>query len=164
MRNGKLQFCLCKAVLHHLFVHFSSHGDPRFLYKRVMAVFAVHLVEQQVNLLSPETASPERLRVAMEMLKKAAGKVGKLYRENLDLPDMLSPLQSLRGALDCLLRVRGEQKASQCRLDITSFAAVDFFYPFLDEEELESESSAGPNTALAIKRAEKNLKDVLTPS
>ncbi|CAE7760321.1 unnamed protein product [Symbiodinium sp. CCMP2456] len=77
---------------------------------------------------------------------------------------MLSPLQSLRGALDCLLRVRGEQKASQCRLDVTSFAAADFFYPYLDEEELESESSAGPNTALARKRAEKNLKDVLTPS
>ena len=40
------------------------------------ASFVLQLTEQQVQLLSPETAGPERLRDAMEMLKKCCSKVG----------------------------------------------------------------------------------------
>ena len=144
----------------------SSHEEPRSLYKRVMAIFCMHLLERQVNLLSPETASAERLQATMAMLKKVASKVAKLYRDEVDLPDMLHPLQCFRSALDGLLRARGEWRASQYTLeDAADISATSWFIPDIEAEEDEDNGLlAGPGLSAAKKRAQKNLKSVETPS
>ena len=155
-----------EAALHFVLARMSSHEEPRSLYKRVMAIFCMHHLEQQVNLLSPETASAERLRATMAMLKKVARKVAKLYRDEVDLPDMLHPLKCFRAVLDGLLRARGEQRASQYTLkDEAEISATSWFIPDMEADEAEDNGLlAGPSLSGAKKRAQKNLKSVETPS
>ena len=75
-----------------------------------------------MHLMTPETATPEHLRVSVQMLQKTTSKVGKLQREfpspaegaEGDRPkaiDMMKLCGSVRQTLELLLRARGEQKA-----------------------------------------------------
>lgn len=88
--------------------------------------------EKQVHLLSPEAATPERLRVAMEMLCKTSSKVGKLHRD-FCLPsskmDMTTGCIKVRQTLEAMYRYRGEQKALKYRFNAAEQVfATDVFF------------------------------------
>eukprot|EP00434_Breviolum_minutum_P039387 symbB.v1.2.034976.t1/scaffold4614.1/size37436/1 len=121
MHSERDHWACLKALVHYLLARVTSHPQPRDLYKKVIAGFSLHLTFQEVSLLTPATATPQNLRVAMEMLKKTSGKLGKLLRRSqesrIEIPSMVTFCQSIRHALDSLLRARGDLKASKYMLD-----------------------------------------------
>ena len=82
-----------------------------------------------MQLLSPETASPERLRVVMEMLCKTTSKVGKLHRDfPLTATDLTTRCLKIRQTLELLLRLRGELKASKYIFDSSEVLATKVLF------------------------------------
>lgn len=111
-------------------------------------------------LLSPETASPQRLRVAVEMLRKTTSKVGKLHRD-FALPSIPKTSLTLRcikvrQTLDALLRARGEQKASQYKFSSSDqvFARDVLFRVAVNQNVSDLLMPAGNTKARAIKNLE----------
>jgi len=138
----------------------TSHPNPLELYKKLQAAFLLHLVEKQVHLLSPETASPERLRVAMEMLRKTTSKVGKLHRDfppSISTADLTTRCTKIRQTLDALFRARGEQKALQYKFNSSAHVFATNVFFTVDVDDLGA-SLLMPASTDARARATKNLE------
>ena len=94
---------------------------------------------------------------AKEMLRKTCSKVGKLYRDSVDPPDMLTRLKSIGAELDSLHRARGEHRAYLYQLDDLAPVCETTILPVLDAEGgIMYQNTAGTNDA--VQRADKNLK------
>ena len=137
----------------------TSYPNPRELYKKLQAAFLLHIVEKQVHLFFAETASPERLRVAMEMLWKTPSKVGNFTEIFLHrvLQVLTTRCTKIRETLDALLGARGGgQKALQYKFNSSAqvFSTDVFFTVDVDL----GSNLLMPASTDARARAKKNLE------
>ena len=123
-------------------------------------VFSRNSKEKQVHLLSPEAATPEQLRVAMEMLSKTSSKVAKL-QQDFCVPsskmDMTTGCLKVRQSLEAMYHYRGEQKALKYKFNTEEqLFATDVFFRI--ELDLNPRQLMLGSTIDAKTRATKNLE------
>ena len=112
---------LVKAVACFALERLSAHERAAVVYKHVLARLCLWVTWHQVDLLSSDSACPERLDRLMRMLTKSAHKGAKLAEQCFEAHDISASVQAIRLRIDGIVK---EQK--QCR-------DAEFSLPMLSE-------------------------------